>query len=129
MSRETFDTELIKLQQNAEAQFVTYERGREDLWRLLARAYLWWRRAKDIPGYLDDLYEARGIRGYDIGSAQNFSPLIRLVWNFEGHVTEGNQASAAAGNNKSPASNNLPVESSPAGSARLLREAQGRAAA
>ena len=47
----------------------------------LGGAYLWWREARRVEGFLDELYAERQLvhRGKD----ENFTRLVRLVWQLD----------------------------------------------
>jgi hypothetical protein len=83
MTEGELDEGLKTLQASADAHFVTYERSRKHLWRLLAKAYLWWCRASEKKGHLEKLYKRHGIGFRTTDASPNFSPLIRLIWNFD----------------------------------------------
>src|SRR5262249_29154580 len=51
--RPDLDDQLKALQNEAIEEYEAYRRSHEQLWKLLARAYLWWRDASREVGYLD----------------------------------------------------------------------------
>jgi hypothetical protein len=60
--RPDLDEQLNALQKDASEHYQIYRRSHEQLWRLLARLYLWWRSASQEVGYLESLYEQKDIR-------------------------------------------------------------------
>jgi hypothetical protein len=68
-------------------------------WQAVVQAYLWWRAAQQTPGYLEAIYEQRGIANNELTNRVNFNPLVRLVWNIHGdrwqHVSNTAQAITA----------------------------------
>jgi hypothetical protein len=78
--RPDLDDQIEALQSDASEQYEAYRRTHEHLWKLLSRAYLWWRDASQEDGYLVSLYEQKDIRYHRDGTRPNFNPLIRLVW-------------------------------------------------
>src|SRR5262249_46840495 len=81
--RPDLDDQLKALQNEAIEEYEAYRRSHEQLWKLLARAYLWWRDASREVGYLDSVYKQRSILHRTDRNRPNFNPLIRLVWKFE----------------------------------------------
>jgi hypothetical protein len=80
----TLNDRLGQLQSEADSQYQLYRRGHEELWTVLAKAYLWWREASDEGDYLVSLYNARQLQfKRSLNNAPNFNPLIRLIWNFD----------------------------------------------
>ena len=84
MTKRSLDIQLTNLQEGADAHYETYRRNHEQLWKLLAKSYLWWREASEQSGYLETLYKKReiGFRSSD-SNVPNFNPLIRLIWNMQ----------------------------------------------
>lgn len=84
MIKRHLEIELKELQEGADAQYDAYRRSHEQLWSLLAKAYLWWRDASQEKGYLEALYRQREI-GFRATKTNlpNFNPLIRLIWNMQ----------------------------------------------
>jgi hypothetical protein len=84
MTEHQLEQQLKVLQSDADAQYLAYRRSHEQLWRLLAKSYLWWQEASKQQGYLESLYEKREIEfRASQDNIPNFNPLIRLVWNME----------------------------------------------
>lgn len=77
-SKSELQTKLDKLISDADAQTRLHESSRALLYRTLAGVYLWWREAKKIDGYLDELYKGRNLVAR--GDEEKFTRLIRLVW-------------------------------------------------
>jgi hypothetical protein len=71
--------ELDALVDNAEVQTALNERSNEYLYRGLAGVYLWWRKARKIDGFLQELYEQKNIKGKN-GGEEKFTQVLRLVW-------------------------------------------------
>ena len=71
---------LKDLQKEAQAQFSNYRRTHDQLRSLLAKSYLWWRKA-ELAGCLKSLYREADI-GFKKSSdgAPNFNPLLRLIF-------------------------------------------------
>lgn len=68
-------------------------------WQAVVQAYLWWRAAQQVPGYLETVYQQHNIPNNDLTNRVNFNPLVRLVWNIHGdrwqHVSNTAQAITA----------------------------------
>ena len=72
------DTRLAELQLDV-ANFAVLEKlTREHERRIMAHAYLWWREAVTVPGYLETCYEHNHIT-FNKTRGVNFRPLLRLV--------------------------------------------------
>lgn len=77
---QTETEQLSDLQLRAGAQDKKFRQVRQELWALLSDVYLWWRRARERPGYLDEQFAARGIAYHSGTNEINFNPVIRLIW-------------------------------------------------
>jgi hypothetical protein len=76
--------ELDSLVDNAVEQTALHERSNEYLYRGLAGVYLWWRKAQKIDGFLQELYEKRGISTTKkFGGEEKFTRVLRLVWRLD----------------------------------------------
>ena len=66
---------------DADEQIQMHERAQQRLYLTLGGAYLWWREARRVEGFLDELYAERQLvhRGKD----ENFTRLVRLVWQLD----------------------------------------------
>jgi hypothetical protein len=71
-------TALDTLIGDADEQTQMHERAQQRLYLTLGGAYLWWREARKFDGFLEELYEER--RLVHRGSEENFTRLVRLVW-------------------------------------------------
>lgn len=71
--------EFVALQKESGSAFDKYQRSNEDLWRALVKAYLFWTRAKDVAGFLDQLYANIQYK-QQVGDTPNFNPLLRVVF-------------------------------------------------
>jgi hypothetical protein len=67
----------------AEADEITqlYEMGQQRLYLNLGSVYLWWREAKKVDGFLEELYDSRKL--VSRGGEENFTKLVRLVWQMD----------------------------------------------
>jgi hypothetical protein len=74
-------TKLTGLQGIATKQGNVYNYGRELLYENLVDTYLWWRDARDEPGYLDKLYEDNGVKVNSSNSNKpNFTGVLKVIW-------------------------------------------------
>lgn len=76
MTKRSLEIQLTNLQEGTDAHYETYRRNHEQLLKLLAKSYLWWREASEQSGYLETLYKKREI---------GFRPSDSNVPNFEPH--------------------------------------------
>jgi hypothetical protein len=82
---EQLTTSLNGLQAKADQQTRAYQSSREILYQNLVDTYIWWRDARDEPGYLESLYEQHSIQVNRTSSNKpNFSGIIRLIWGMRG---------------------------------------------
>lgn len=70
--------QLDTLIADAEEQTQWYHKSQERLYRTLANVYLWWRESNKVEGFLDELYEERGL--FHRKKEENFTRLVRLIW-------------------------------------------------
>jgi hypothetical protein len=54
--------QFTELQKRGTALQKALRRSHEEKWRLLIEAYLWWRQARELDGFLASLYSRMGIR-------------------------------------------------------------------
>lgn len=81
MDEKSLKTRYAKLAQECGDSFSALIKSRKDLWRSMARAYLWWRDCQQATGFLEGLYAEKQI-GYHAPktNAPNFNPLLRLLF-------------------------------------------------
>jgi hypothetical protein len=79
-SRAALEKALDKLIGDANQQSQLYKSAQEKLYITLGETYLWWRDASKIDGFLDDLYAKHSLATR--GNEENFTRLIRLIWQF-----------------------------------------------
>lgn len=67
----------------AEADEITqlYESSQQRLYLNLGSVYLWWRDAKKVDGFLEELYDEHKL--VSRGGEENFTRLVRLVWQMD----------------------------------------------
>lgn len=76
-------TELESLVQLATEQTEYYKRSNEYLYKGLAGVYLWWRRAREVAGFLEDQYALHDILTRNYGGEEKFTRVLRLVWRLD----------------------------------------------
>ena len=76
-------SELDSLVQLATEQTEYYKRSNEYLYKGLAGVYLWWRRAKDVAGFLEEQYTLHDILTRNYGGEEKFTQVLRLVWRLD----------------------------------------------
>lgn len=75
------DLELGQLQNDCDAAETMYVGARNELYKNIARVYLWWRKADVQKGYLDTKIEQMGgIFKKESKHGYNFSPVLQLVY-------------------------------------------------
>lgn len=79
-SRAVLEKALDRLIGEANEQTQLYNSAQEKLYITLGETYLWWREASKIDGFLDDLYANHSL--ISRGNEENFTRLIRLIWQF-----------------------------------------------
>lgn len=72
--------ELVVL---ADRQNHFYKQSRDLLYEGLVRAYLWWRDARLVEGFLDEQYAQYNIKSYKQNGEENFTRLLRLIWRLD----------------------------------------------
>ena len=74
--------QLTRLRSDADENVQRFRSVRSDLWRLLAKTYMWWLEASQRPGLLEKEFEAAHIKFNKRNDVDvNFNPVIKLVWN------------------------------------------------
>jgi hypothetical protein len=53
---------LEALRASATASYAHWKRSNDELLKMVIEAYLWWREANQVEGYLEGQYRARGIK-------------------------------------------------------------------
>lgn len=75
------DIELGQLQSDCDAAETMYVGARNELYKNIARVYLWWRKAEAQEGYLDAKIEQMGgVFKKESKHGYNFSPVLQLVY-------------------------------------------------
>lgn len=80
-TKESLKKSLDRLIGQADQQIQLYESSIQTLYLTLGEVYLWWREARRIEGFLDELYSAQGL--VQRGSEENFTRLVRLIWQMD----------------------------------------------
>ena len=62
MDKKELRRRFEKLSVEISGAYPSYVRSTRDLWRALARSYLWRHECQQVPDLLDDLYEEHGIQ-------------------------------------------------------------------
>jgi hypothetical protein len=75
--------ELEQLVNLAVEQDYHYKRGRDFLYKGLAGVYLWWVKAKEVSGFLDEQYKLHNIVGRNVEKEEKFTRVLRLVWRMD----------------------------------------------
>jgi hypothetical protein len=78
-------SELESLVQSAVEQTEWHARTNEYLYKALAGVYLWWRRAREVEGFLEEQYGLHGILTRNYGGEEKFTQVLRLVWRLDWH--------------------------------------------
>ncbi len=60
-----------------------YQRSVEFLYRGLVGTYLWWREAKKIDGFLDELYRDNNLPADTEAATEKFTRLLRVIWQLD----------------------------------------------
>lgn len=79
-NRAALEKALDRLIGDANEQTQLYNSAQEKLYITLGETYLWWRDASKIKGFLDEVYAKREL--VTRGNEENFTRLIRLIWQF-----------------------------------------------
>jgi hypothetical protein len=91
-SKEQLLVELDEIVVIAGTQLDFYNRSNAYLYEGLAKAYMWWRDAKQLDGFLAEQYQLHNIRvNRSNNNEENFRGVIKLVW----HMYDGTKASLA----------------------------------
>jgi hypothetical protein len=92
-SKEQLLIELDEIVVIAGTQFDFYNRSNDYLYEGLAKAYMWWRDAKQLDGFLAEQYQLHSIRvNRSKNNEENFRGVIKLVW----RMHDGTKASLAS---------------------------------
>jgi hypothetical protein len=78
-TKKQLDAELRKLQKHNSDVMLKVRMSRDEESKHFVTAYLWWRKANAVKGYLDSLYEEAGITHNNIKNKINFRPMLRLL--------------------------------------------------
>jgi len=74
--------ELDKIVELTTKQNYHYARGREYLYEGFASVYLWWLKAKEVEGFLDEQYKLHNIGGQS-HEQEKFTRVLRLTWRLD----------------------------------------------
>lgn len=80
-SKSELQKTLDKLKSDADEQDQLHEKSRQSLYLTLGGVYVWWREARNVDGFLEELYEQQNLIAR--GKEEKFTRLIRLVWQME----------------------------------------------
>jgi hypothetical protein len=80
-TKDSLKKSLDRLIGQADQQIQLYESSIQTLYLTLGEVYLWWREARKIEGFLDELYSAQGL--VQRGREENFTRLVRLIWQMD----------------------------------------------
>lgn len=82
--------ELVGLQKAGAVVQSDLRRSHESLYKHLSRTYMWWRDARQIPGYLDAEYDKLGRDFNKIKYGENYRPLLFLVYGEDAGLNKNN---------------------------------------
>ncbi len=89
-SKEQLLVELDEIVVIAGTQFDFYNRSNDYLYEGLAKAYMWWRDAKQLDGFLAEQYQLHSIRvNRAKNNEENFRGVIKLVWHMHDGTDDG----------------------------------------
>jgi hypothetical protein len=74
---------IAELREDETKLYQQAVRSHEQLWRGVAKGYLVWRAASEIPGLLDSVFAEHGIQYRQIGNRPHFIPLFRYLWSID----------------------------------------------
>ena len=60
-----------------------YAHSKQSVYEVLVEAYLYYRKARDVPNHLEKIYKEAGIEGYKTGNQENFRPFIRAQFRLD----------------------------------------------
>lgn len=75
------DTQLNELKVNAENLNLINRTALQQERQFITECYIWWREAREINGYLQDLYQQQSIVANKVKKGENFRPFLRLIHN------------------------------------------------
>lgn len=78
-SKKQLNAELKRLQRSNSDVLLQVRMSRDQESKHFVAAYLWWRKACTVKGYLDALYAEAGITHKNIKHKINFRPMLRLL--------------------------------------------------
>jgi len=81
MNKNQLKAALDQLISSADKQNEAHKSSRDLLYTTLGGVYMWWQEASQIEDFLEDLYKERRLKMR--GNEENFTRLIRLVWQME----------------------------------------------
>lgn len=79
---------LKSLQKQSEKVEKNNERANCSLYNHLASAYLWWRKAKEVEGFIEAEYEKLPVRKSTGKATPNFIPVLRVICGKETHIKD-----------------------------------------
>ena len=82
-SKEQLLVELEEIVEIAVKQYELHVGSHHYLYLGLSTSYIWWRKAKEIPGFLEEQYEQEGLGQQSKNKEENFRRLLRLVWRLD----------------------------------------------
>jgi hypothetical protein len=77
--KKQLDAELKRLKKNGTDVMLQVRMSRDQESKHFVSAYLWWRKASTVKGYLNNLYDEAGITHKNIKNKINFRPMLRLL--------------------------------------------------
>jgi hypothetical protein len=90
-SKEQLLVELDEIAAIASTQLDFYNRSNAYLYEGLAKAYMWWREATQLDGFLAEQYQLHDIRLNRLkNNEENFRGVIRLVWRMDDATNASN---------------------------------------
>lgn len=60
-----------------------YAKAEHNVYDVVAKAYLYYRKVEGVPKFLDELYAKHGVQSYDKGNTVNFRPFVRVVFRLD----------------------------------------------
>lgn len=78
-TKKQLDAQLLRLQKHNADVTLQVRMSRDQESKHFVSAYLWWREASAITGYLNDLYDHAGITHKQVKNKINFRPLLKLL--------------------------------------------------
>lgn len=81
-TKQTLIKELDQIVELTTKQNYHYVRGRSYLYEGFATVYLWWLKAKEVKGFLDEQYKLHNIGGKE-HEQEKFTRVLRLTWRLD----------------------------------------------